>query len=123
MIKKILVIDDDEGILEGFTAILESEKYTVITSRNPLNVERLATKELPDLILLDILLSGHDGRTICKLLKHSKVTKDIPIIMMSAALNMSESVKKAGADGFLKKPFEMDELLATVSKYIETSHS
>lgn len=121
MAKTILVVDDDEGILEGFTAMLESGGYVVQTANDATTLLRLAKNSSPDLIILDILLSGTDGRIICKKLKNQENTKHIPIIMISAAPNVKKSVKEAQADDYLSKPFEMEELFTIVKKYIGTA--
>jgi DNA-binding response OmpR family regulator len=117
MTKKILVIDDDEGILEGFQAVFENEGYTVIISRNGNDLKLLSKKDYPDIILLDVLLSGLDGRDLCLRLKEDQNTKQIPIIMMSAAPKMEKSVKKAKADGYLRKPFEIEQMLSLITKH------
>ncbi len=76
-------------------------------------------KEYPDALLLDVWMSGQDGREICKFLKNRSNTKHIPIIMISASKDVAASVKAAGADDFLTKPFEMDELIKKVKKYTQ----
>lgn len=114
----ILVIDDDEGILEGFSAILEEENYLVETASDADEVFKREKEAMPSLILLDVLLSGQDGRDVCRRLKTNKNTKNIPVIMVSARPNVQRSVKEAGADDFLAKPFEMDDLLGMISKYL-----
>ncbi len=115
--KKVMIIDDDPGILEAIKAILESENYQVIASDKADQLMELEKKDLPDLILLDLLLSGKDGREIAKSLKSNGTTKNIPIIMLSAHPSAEDASKEGGADGFLAKPFDMDELLQLVKKY------
>ena len=115
MIKRILVIDDDEGILSAFQAMQTMNGYVFETHAT---VDRLLStqrKKYPDLILLDVLLAGTDGRMISKQLKKQKKTKDIPIIMFSATANIEQSVKDAQADDFIQKPFEMDLLFAKIA--------
>lgn len=119
MRKYILVVDDDEGIIEAFKLMLESRDYKVKTSCDADILNKLSKTNLPDLILLDVLLSGVDGRTICKELKSQKETRNIPIIMVSAHPDARKSTLQAGADDFLAKPFEMDTLLSMVEKYIK----
>ena len=119
--KKILVIDDDEGILEGFKAILEENGYVVTTAINADSIFSLITSTSPNLILLDILLSGVDGLEICKKVKNDATLRHIPIIMISAHPKMKKEIKKSGADDFLAKPFEMNDLLKLVTKHIDTS--
>lgn len=117
-LQKIMVIDDDEGILDGFQAILESEGYDVTLAYNAEKLFLLTGTELPDLILLDILLSGSDGREICGKLKSNPATKSIPVIIISAHPGVEKSIKRIGADGFIAKPFDMDELLKIIREFI-----
>src|SRR4051812_40215883 len=98
MMKKVLVIDDDEGILEGFRAILESEGYDVELSADGEVLLHLSEKALPDLILLDILISGTDGRELCKILKAKPITQNIPVLMVSANIDTEAFSKGCGAD-------------------------
>lgn len=74
-------------------------------------------KFLPSLLLLDIWMSGLDGRDICKELKSDDKTKKIPIIMISANKDTKQIALEAGADGFIAKPFEIDTLIETVERY------
>lgn len=117
--KRILVIDDTEDILEALELVLTNEGYAVDLSTKEDYVDEMiaGTKTIPNLILLDVLLSGQDGRVVAKKLKHTEETKHIPIIMMSAHPDVEKTVKKAGADDFLMKPFEMSDLLSKVHKY------
>ena len=73
---------------------------------------------LPDLILLDVLLSGKDGREIVKRLKSQEETRHIPVIMFSAHPSAEKTARAAGADDFVAKPFEMDEILAKIAKHV-----
>ncbi len=118
--KKILVIDDDEGILEGFEAMLTENGYAVTTSVHANDLFPLVRSTSPDLILLDVFLSGIDGIEICKKLKKNPSTKDIPIIMISAHRKIQKEIKHSQADDFLAKPFEMSDLLTLVKKYLKT---
>jgi DNA-binding response OmpR family regulator len=67
---------------------------------------------------VDVLLSGKDGREIVRYLKSQEETKHIPIIMFSAHPSSEETAREAGANDFLAKPFEIDELLAKVANYL-----
>lgn len=119
--KKILVIDDEPDILEFLKELLEEENYTVATIDKAEYEEKLYAGGLPNLILLDVLLSGKDGRTIVKQLKSQEDTKHIPVIMFSAHPDAEKTARAAGADDFLAKPFELDELLEKVHLLIEQS--
>jgi DNA-binding response OmpR family regulator len=117
--KKILVVDDDPDILDALQFMLEDAGYEVKTSEKGEYAENLHDSNggLPDVIILDVLLSGKDGRLICQKLKSQEETKRIPIIMISAHPNAKQSVSAVGADDFMAKPFDMDDLLATIAKY------
>ncbi|MBV9616971.1 MAG: response regulator [Ktedonobacteraceae bacterium] len=118
--KKIVVVDDDPDILDALQMTLEYEGYEVTTTEKGEYAENLpnTNENLPDLIILDVLLSGKDGRIICQKLKNQQETRHIPVIMISAHPNAKQSVKDVGADDFLAKPFDVDELLAMVSRYL-----
>ncbi len=116
---RILIIDDDEAILEALNTVLTDEGYrTEVSTKNGEYVERSLQRELPDLMILDILLSGHDGREICKKLKSDERTRHIPVILMSAHIKGEATAVEAGADAFLAKPFDIDELLKKVAQFL-----
>ena len=118
--KKILVVDDDPDILDALQLTLEDAGYVVTTTEKGEYAENLRDTNggLPDVIILDVLLSGKDGRIICQKLKSREDTKHIPILMISAHPHAKQSVKAVGADDFVAKPFDIDELLAKVAKYL-----
>ena len=115
---KILVVDDEPDILEFLQVILEEEGYAVLTSDKGEFLEQLHNGGLPDLILVDVLLSGKDGREIVRHLKRREQTKHIPVIMVSAHPSAENTAREAGAEDFLAKPFEIDALLAKVAHYL-----
>lgn len=114
--KKIMIADDDPGIVDAVEMLLEFEGYDVATTVSGSTVLQL--DQLPDLLLLDIWMSGEDGRDICKQLKAQDTTSSLPIIMISASRDIKSSAMEAGADDFLAKPFEMDELLKKIEALI-----
>jgi DNA-binding response OmpR family regulator len=116
--KKILVVDDDKDILDSLSTILEMLGYdTQTTTKGDETFLKIDTFK-PDLIILDVLLAGKDGRHICKQLKTEEKTKHIPIIMISAHPGANKSANEAGADDFVAKPFDITVLLEKVKKYI-----
>ncbi len=121
MSKKILVVDDDPDILTAAQFILEDAGYEVATTEKGEYAENLYNTNfhLPDLIILDVLLSGKNGWTICKNLKNNKKTKHIPVLMFSARPDAKRTSLEAGADAFLSKPFELEELLSLVTQHIQ----
>jgi len=116
MKKTILIADDDPAILESIRLILEEFGYTVDSTSDGQTIDKME-KGFPDLLLLDIWMSGQDGREICKHLKKDVIKKAIPVIMISASRDSKQSTIDAGADDFLAKPFEMDALLEKVAKW------
>ena len=115
-LKKIMVADDDPATIDMLTLMLEAAGYEVYASTNGqtiADVNRIG----PDLILLDILMSGVSGHDICKHLKNQQSTKHIPIIIISANKDAKEIALDACADDFIAKPFEMYNLLQKVAKY------
>ncbi len=115
--KKILVADDDPGIVDAMQILLEDQGYNVLTTLNGENVPEMCAYK-PDLIFLDIWMSGVDGNVICKQLKASDENKDIPVIMFSANRDTREIALECGANGFLAKPFEIKELMRLVHEHI-----
>ena len=115
--KKILVADDDAAICDALQFMLEDEGFIVYTTSDSDTIKTLR-KEMPDLLLLDIWMSGEDGRDICKTLKADKKTANIPVILVSASRNLARSAKIGGANDFIAKPFTRDELISKIYKYI-----
>ena len=116
--KRILVVDDEPDILEFLQIILQEEGYTVLTVEKGDCVENFYNGSLPDIILIDVLLSGKDGREIVKHLKRQEETKHIPIIMFSAHPNAELTAEEAGAEDFVAKPFDIDFLLKKIEQYL-----
>lgn len=115
--KKILVVDDEPDILEFLQIIFEEEGFVVVTTEKGEYLEKLNNGGLPDIILLDMLLSGKDGREIVKSLKSREKTKHIPVIMFSAHPGAGQTALAAGADDFVEKPFDIDVLLQKIAHY------
>jgi len=114
---KIVIVDDDPAILEAMKMILELYNYDVETIADGDLISKLVSIQ-PKLLFLDICMSGVDGGDICKSLKMSEATKDIPVIMISASYNLPEVTQNSGADDYLAKPFELHDLLSKVNKYL-----
>lgn len=116
---KILVVDDDPDILDAMQLVLQEAGYTVTTGANGSCIKGLSKNNLPGLILLDVLLSGQDGREICAELKKNIVTKHVPVIMVSAHPSAGKNALEYGANDFIAKPFDIDMLIEKVRKYIQ----
>jgi len=114
---KVLLCDDDEGIIEVIKIILEENGYEVKPLLNGKGIEKKVLKYIPDLIFLDIWMPGIDGKEVTKLLKNDPATMHIPIIIISALNEVDKIQDSIGADDFLAKPFEMQDLLNKVKHH------
>ena len=117
MKKRVLVVDDSQAILDVMTLALEAEGYEVTTSLTGAYFQHMGGT-LPDLILLDVLLSGEDGGEICQRLKSDERTRHIPVILISAHAGLHETTARCGADGFLVKPFHLTALREIVTRHL-----
>jgi DNA-binding response OmpR family regulator len=121
MLKRILAVDDDLYILDALSELLSYSGYDIDTTPKGEDVFNKIDKHVPDLILLDVMLSGFDGREICKQLKANKKTRDIPVIMISATPNIADSVRSSGANDYIAKPFDISALLDKIAKQLTVS--
>jgi DNA-binding response OmpR family regulator len=112
--KKILLIDDDPDVITVLQLLLKKKGYQVATADREEEAYKQVELFKPHLIVLDVLLSGVDGRIICKNLKNAEASKHIPIIMFSAHPSAQKNMQDFGADDFLPKPFEGNKLLERI---------
>lgn len=115
--KKILVVDDEINIVELLTMNLEKNGFEVISCLTGEEGVRIAKNQIPDLILLDIMLPGISGVEVCSILQDDKLTYNIPIIMLTAKVNERDKIigLEIGADDYITKPFSVRELLARIN--------
>lgn len=118
---KILVVDDDSGIGEMLKTLLEFYGYEVIVTEKPDEAEKLIENHEIDLVILDMLISGVNGTDVCARLRANEPTADIPVLMMSALHDAGKKCKKAGANDFIAKPFEMDDLQEKINSILNES--
>ena len=113
MRRKILVVDDDPSTLKFVAAFLRSHNYDIVAAIDGNEVLPMVEAEAPDMVLLDIMLPGLDGYTICQKLRE---WSGVPVIMLSALREVADKVKclELGADDYISKPFSLDELLARI---------
>jgi diguanylate cyclase (GGDEF)-like protein len=119
--KTILVVDDDDVARALISGILRrSEHFKIVAAENGEDGIALAKQELPDLILLDIMMPHVDGYQVCKILRENVSTRYIPIIMLSAKGGVDNQLQgfELGADDFITKPFNHSELLARTEALI-----
>ena len=117
---KILVADDDSSIRDIFNIILVRAGYDIEVKEDANEIFKNNFK-IPDLFLIDKLLSGVDGLEVCHYLKNNPDTCDIPVVMVSASPDIGVSAIKAGADDFIEKPFDLAHLLKVIERNISNA--
>ena len=119
-IKEILIVDDDKVILRTLEKILLSAGYSVIPLSLGREAIRIAKERSPDLIILDIMMPDMDGGDVAFILKNNPETKNIPIVFLSSLVTKREEQSSSKKHGiyFIAKPFERDELLGQIRKYL-----
>jgi DNA-binding response OmpR family regulator len=117
--KRILVIDDDEDLLDIFSIIFRDAGYNVITSNHSETANELLEIG-PDLVILDIRISGspESGEAICRNIKQKFKNAHIPVLLISGETDVSEIAFRCGADGFVSKPFDIPSLLTEIRKFL-----
>jgi CheY-like chemotaxis protein len=113
-VKLVAVIDDEPDVLLTISVILRRHGYDVITGRNA-NEASTIVEQHPDIILLDMNMPGKQGTDLCRELKSAETTKDIRIVIISGNPQLEKAYRQCGADSFLQKPFDKNELLQIVS--------
>ena len=113
MSDRILVVEDHAGTLDLLTKLLRKEGFDVIGAGNGEDALKILKSEFPDLILLDIMLTGIDGFDVCRIIKSDPVHKNIPVVMCTVCNTALDHVKGAesGADGYIAKPFNNRDLV------------
>lgn len=123
-INKIVVIEDNQDVLEAIVSILE---YSGYSSKGFTRFTENAFEDLESepisMIILDVMLSGSDGRDLARKFKNNEKTRNVPILMISAYPNVESSVLKAGADDFLQKPFGLEDLTQKVEQFVQEQSS
>lgn len=118
MAKKILVVDDDQSILEVIRIVLEQYGFDVITLDNGKEVKQTVLNEKPQMLLLDFWIPGMDGGKVIAALKSDPQTAKLPVVIVSAANGIEKTAKEIKADGVLPKPFSIEALEETVTKFL-----
>jgi DNA-binding response OmpR family regulator len=114
--KRILIVEDDAFIVDALSMLLEDQGFEVTSSADG-EIFKYPFPEHPNLILLDIRLSGTDRRDICKWLKEHPDMKHIPVILISGNRDIHNIHKECGANDYIVKPFELEELLSKVNLF------
>ncbi|RYY37983.1 MAG: response regulator [Sphingobacteriaceae bacterium] len=114
--KKVLICDDDEGILDMLELMLGESGFNTISVKNSLQIYEEIKNTCPDLILLDLWMPVLSGDQVLRVLRNNPETKNLPVIVISASREGERIAKEAGASGFIAKPFDIDQLIDRVQK-------
>lgn len=112
--KKILIIDDDLGLLEVMESVLTHQGFSVVTSMPQEDIQSLVMLNQPDLVILDYLMNDVNGGELCSRLKKDVVTKHIPVIILSAYDRVIGSLGNYGCDLLIAKPFDFLSLVSQI---------
>jgi two-component system chemotaxis response regulator CheY len=116
---KVLVVDDDPSLRQTCSEILALEGYRVVEAANGRIAVQIALADPPRMVLMDVMMPIMDGIDACQALKTNRATAHIPIALMSAGENLRHSqVARACADALVAKPFDLEQLLATVQRLL-----
>lgn len=121
--QKILIVDDEMATLLPLKRSLESEGYIVTEACNGYEAIKKSKLEMPELIILDLMMPGMDGIEVCNQLKKDSLTERIPVIMLTARDEVRDKVKglEMGADDYVTKPFHLNELEARIRNILKRS--
>jgi DNA-binding response OmpR family regulator len=116
MAKKVTIVEDDLNLLNSVAEKLRAEGYTVSTATDGEQGWERVRADMPDLLVLDIMLKKLDGLSLCRMIRSDATTSHIPIIMMTARANEVDKIVglESGADDYIVKPFGLGEFLARV---------
>lgn len=121
MKKRILVVDDEVGALTLIGIMLERGGFSVLKAKDAVDALAVLDQNLPDLIILDVMMPGMDGITLCRTIRQQREMKTIPILILSAR-NDADSVMRgmdAGANDYLPKPILHHDLVSKVRQMLQ----
>jgi twitching motility two-component system response regulator PilG len=114
--KHILVVEDEESLLKLESILLTSRGYRVTGANDGLAALRIIAEDRPDLVLLDIMMPGIDGFEVCRRIKDDPVTRDIPVVMLTAKKSTADQTRgvEAGAAAYVTKPFKSLKIIEII---------
>lgn len=121
---RILLVDDEPAVRELADRVLHTAGYDVLTAADGAEGVETARHEMPDLIILDLLLPRMNGYEVCRILKQDERYEEIPVLILSgqAAEGNKAEVFECGADAYLTKPYTPDQLLEQVRRLLAKTH-
>jgi two-component system response regulator RpaA len=114
--KNILVIEDDEIVARTIERSLRGHEFRITIANSGVKGLKIARRAVPDLVILDIIMPGMDGYTVCTEMRSDPILSDVPILFLTAKSKEEDKVAgfRVGADDYLTKPFNIDELILRV---------
>lgn len=118
--KKILIVDDNNDVVTTYRVVLERMGYAVEVARDGNECLEKIEQDRPDMVLLDVLLPGLSGNEVCRVIKETARTSDMPVVAITAsvAADTREKMAEVGADAFLLKPIEVSDLNRVVKQFL-----
>jgi DNA-binding NtrC family response regulator len=119
--EKILIVDDTAANIHVLAGVLEPRGYEILAASNAEQALRIAAKTLPDLVLLDVVLPGVDGFSVCRTLKEKETTRAIPVLFVTAKDDTEWVLRgfRAGGVDYIPKPFQAEEVLVRVETHLQ----
>jgi len=123
MAEKILIVDDDATMMRLLATILEIEGYQALEAFSGIEALKMIAKDIPDLILLDIMMPEIDGLEVLEKLRLGSATKNLPIIMLTARVEEDDIYEgwRRGADEYVTKPFDPKALIGIIKTVLSRS--
>ncbi len=118
--KKILIVDDNDDIITTYRVVLDRMGYTVVVARNGIECLDMIEEVKPDLVLLDVLLPGLSGSEVCRSIKETAKTTEIPVVAITASVSgdTRKRMARVGADDFLLKPIDVSDLNRVIKQFL-----
>lgn len=120
--RKVLVVDDDQELVELISEVLERDgRFEVRTANNGFDAGMLVKDYRPDLIVLDVMLPDINGKEVCQRVRNDPTMEDVKIICISGMVEEDkiDSLREAGANDFLNKPFEVEKLVERMCQLLD----
>lgn len=118
MLKRVLVLDDNQDILDVVHEVLSYEKFEVRSTDDSEKVLPMVKDFAPDLVILDYRVAGKNGGEVCRQIKSHPEFNDIPVIIFSAYISHHDEILAYGCDAIISKPFDLTELIEKVNDLI-----
>ena len=120
---RILIVDDTPASLSLLANVLEPRGYEILTASNGKDALLVAGRAVPDLILLDVVMPGHDGYSVCRMLKQEPETANVPVIFITSKNDVTSILNgfRVGAVDYIAKPFQSEEVVTRVANHLKIS--